>query len=80
VATPPQIVDLAVLHERRDLARVRIQAIERDVERLNHERDELVAEVARLERTIEETEGAVAGPEVAHAWADRAREQLRRDQ
>ncbi len=67
---------LDALHREHDLARLRVQAIDREVERLLGERDGVVGKVAVYEHLIQAIEGAETTPDVARRALSIARSRL----
>lgn len=69
----------ALLNRDRDMARLRLQTVERDQHDLAGQRDKLVAQIALLDRRLEELDnGEMATPEQAARFAAEAREKLDR--
>ncbi len=60
------------------MVRLKINANEAEQDRLRDAHDELMAELAKVDLAIDNTEEAV-GPQEAARWIDSARAQLRRD-
>lgn len=74
--TMADVHPLEQLNHERDLARLRIGAIDREIDPLVRERAELVAKIELVDVRIEQLEGSLPDPEARRRYLEEARSRL----